>query len=95
MAMSQPVADNHNNLYDIKVQFDVITATLEKADTPMEGLFLSADAGFDSKVFRKYCGNKQINANIYLNKHNGNVERDEYFDQELYDHRYTMERANA
>ncbi len=41
---------------------EVVTATLEQADIPVEGLFPNADAGFDSKDFRKSCGNKEINA---------------------------------
>ncbi len=95
LAMSEPVAGNHNDLYDIGVQFEVVTATLEKADIPTEGLYLNADAGFDSKVFRESCSAKGINANVCFNKRNGNTERDEYFDQVLYGKRYAVERTNA
>ncbi len=42
--MSEPVAGNHNDLYDIEVQFEVVMATLEQADIPVEGLLLDADA---------------------------------------------------
>ena len=95
LAISNPVAGNHNDLYDIEVQFEVVMATLEEADIAVEGLFLNADAGFDSKEFRLSCEKKEINANICFNKRNGNVDRDEYFDQELYNQRYTIERTNA
>jgi len=62
----------------------------------LEGLFLNADAGFDSKDFRKSCGKKEINANICFIKRNGNsADRDEYFDKELYDQLYMVERTNA
>ena len=91
LAMSQPVAGNHNDLYDIEVQFEVVTATLEKAEIPLKGLFLNADAGFDSKGFRKSCDKKDINANICFNKRNGNsAKRNEYFDKVLYDERYMV-----
>ena len=30
-----------------------------------------------------------------FNKRNGNTDRDEYFDQELYDQRYAIERTSA
>ncbi len=93
--MSEPVAGNHNDLYDIEVQFEVVTATLEQADIPVEGLFLNADAGFDSKDFRRSCEKKEINANICFNRRNGTADRDEYFDRELYDERYAVERTNA
>jgi transposase len=95
LAMSEPVAGNHNDLYDIEVQFEVVTATLEQADIPVDGLFLNADAGFDSKDFRKSCDKKEINANICFNKRNGSTDRDEYFDQDLYGERYAVERTNA
>lgn len=63
--MSEPLAGNHNDLYNIEVQFEVVTQTLETADIAVDGLFINADAGFDSKDFRKSCNKKQINANIY------------------------------
>lgn len=95
IAMSEPLAGNHNDLYNIEVQFEVVTATLEKANIPIEGLFLNADAGFDSKDFRNSCDKKEINANICFNKRNGNADREEYFDQELYEQRFAIERTNA
>lgn len=95
LAMSEPLAGNHNDLYEIEVQFEVVTATLGQANIPVEGLFLNADAGFDSKEFRESCEGKEINANICFNKRNGNMDRDEYFDQELYRQRYSIERTNA
>lgn len=95
LAISNPVSGNHNDLYDIQVQFEVITSTLEEASIPLEGLFLNADAGFDSKEFRLCCKSKEINANICFNKRNGNSDREEYFDQKLYNQRYMIERTNA
>ena len=96
LAMSEPISGNHNDLHDIEVQFEVVTATLEQAEIPVEGLFLNADAGFDSKNFRESCDKKEINANVCFNKRNGNTQdREEYFDQDLYDQRYAVERTNA
>jgi IS30 family transposase len=95
LAISEPVAGNHNDLYDIEVQFEVVITTLQEARIPIEGLFLNADAGFDSKDFRKSCGKKDINANVCFNKRNGNSHRDEYFDKELYSQRYAVEHTNA
>ena len=96
LAMSEPTSGNHNDLHDIEVQFEVVIGTLEQADIPVEGLFLNADAGFDSKNFRESCDKKEINANVCFNKRNGNTEdRDHYFDQELYNQRYAVERTNA
>ena len=67
---------------------ELVTATLEEADIATEGLFLNADAGFDSKSFSDSYAKKDINANVCFNKRNGNThEREEYFNQELYDQR--------
>ena len=52
LAISSPVAGNHNDLYDIEVQFEIVMETLEQANIQVKGLFLNADAGFDSKKFR-------------------------------------------
>lgn len=96
LAISEPVSGNHNDLYNIEVQFEEITSTLEEAEISVKGLFMNADAGFDSKEFRDCCEKKGINANICFNKRNGeSSDRDEYFDQELYNERYTIERTNA
>src|SRR5690606_14969268 len=72
LAISDPVSGNHNDLYNIEVQFEEITTTLEQADISVKGLFLNADAGFDSKEFRNCCERKEIQANICFNKRNGN-----------------------
>ena len=61
LAMSEPVSGNHNDLYNIEVQFEKITSTLEEADISVKGLFMNADAGFDSKEFRDCCQKKEIN----------------------------------
>tara|TARA_B110000014_G_C19965665_1_gene499835 strand:+ start:39 stop:875 length:837 start_codon:yes stop_codon:yes gene_type:complete len=96
LAMSEPLSGNHNDLHDIEVQFEVVTGTLEEADIPVEGLFLNADAGFDSKNFRDSCAEKEINANVCFNKRNRKTQdREEYFDQDLYNERYAVERTNA
>ncbi len=78
-AISKPLAGNHNDFYNIEVQFEVVTATLEKASIPIEGSFLNTDAGFGAKNFKESCSKKEINANICFNKRNGNTVRDENF----------------
>ena len=42
-----------------------------------------------------YKQKKEINANVCFNKRNGDTDRDEYFDQLLYNERYKIERTNA
>ena len=60
----------------------MVTATLEQADIPLDGLFLNENAGFDKKYFRHACDQKEIHANVCFNKRNRNTQdREEYFDQ--------------
>ena len=57
----------------------------------MEGLFLNADAGFDSKDFRKSCYKREVNTNVFFNELNGNAVRYEYLNMAPYDQKYTVE----
>ena len=47
IAMSGPVPGNHNDLFEIEVQFEEVVGTLGEAEISVDGLFISADAGFD------------------------------------------------
>lgn len=95
IAMSEPVSGNHNDLFDIEVRFEEVVVTLEGAGISVEGLFINADAGFDSQKLRDKCEAKGIIANICPNKRNGNGGTDRYFDEKLYAERYAIERTNA
>ena len=95
LAMSEPVSGNHHDLYDIEVHFEEIISTLEEAEISVDGLFLNADAGFDSEGFRAKCQEKQIIANIDLNKRRGDKDHDILLDDQLYKERYAIERTNA
>lgn len=95
LAMSDPISGNHNDLYHVESYFNQIIQTLEKANIAVEGLFINADAGFDSVSFIKYCESKNIIPNIILNKRNGTDREDYYFDEILYRERYAIERTNA
>ena len=94
--MSEPVADNHNCIFDIEVQFELVAATLEQAGICAKSLFLNADAGFDSKSFGAVSASNDIKANIFFNKRNGDIsDRDEHFDKSLYNERYAVEKTNS
>ena len=49
IAMRSPKAGNHNDLYEIEEVLKEILALLEEAGIEYKGLFLNADARFDSK----------------------------------------------
>lgn len=52
IAISSPISGNHHDLYQIDTHLDELFQTLEKAKITTNGLFVNADAGFDSKDFR-------------------------------------------
>ncbi len=95
LAMSEPVSGNHNDLFDIEVQFEEVVGTLEEAKISVDGLFINADAGFDFQKLRNKCEAKGIIANICANKRNGNSDTDHYFYDKLYKERYAVGRTNA
>ncbi len=96
VAISDPISGNQNDITDIKVHFDHMLEWLSLADIPTDGLFLNADAGFDSQEFRKLCRQNLIEPNIAFNSRNNPInDRFEYFDELLYENRYVIERAFA
>ena len=95
LAMSEPVAGNHNDVFEIHIQFEHMIETLKQARIDVEGLFLNADAGFDAQTFRQQCQRHGIIGNIALNKRNGADREVPMLDTELYRERYAIERTNA
>ena len=95
IAISEPLAENHNDFYNIEGQFEVVIGPFDQANISVKGLFLNADTGFDPKDFRKSCDSKDINLKIFFNKRNGNTNRDQYFAQDLYNKGNAIELTNA
>jgi transposase len=97
LAMATPQAGNHNDLYEIQQLFEEMCALLQEADIDLKGVFMNADAGFDSEDLRKVCAAKEIEVNIDVNKRNKKEPEEAYvyFDDELYKQRYVIERTNA
>lgn len=96
IALSNPISGEHHDLFEIEQHFKELLEMIEAAEIAKEGLFLNADAGFDSIELREICESHEITPNFALNPRNGAVtERDEYFDEELYQDRKVIERAFA
>ncbi len=95
LAMSSPVSGNHNDLFEIGTHFEEVTHVLENANIVLDGLFLNADAGFDSKELREKCQRKGIIPNFAANKRKGRKDNNYLFDSELYKERCSIERTNA
>jgi len=96
LAVSNPVAGNHHDLFEIKKAFQKICTTLDDAGIEVLGLVLNADAGFDSADMRKLCDVQDMLANIDINKRNvKNPDYDYLVDEQLYKDRFSVERTNA
>lgn len=96
LAMSPPMAGAHHDLYQVEQVIRELCELLKEAGIDVEGLFMNADAGFDSESFRKICSALKIEANIDINPRNGQSS-DEYvyFDEELFKRRKVIEHAFA
>jgi len=96
LAMSKPIDGNHNDLFEIEIFFTEMVKDLEKSKIETNGLFMNADAGFDSEGFRKICFSKGIIANIDFNKRNSkNTDNQPLLIDQLYKERFSVERTNA
>lgn len=96
LCCSNPVAGNHSDCFELEQHTDKIFNNLHKATIPTEGLFLNADAGFDTENFRTWCTQQEVIGNIPDNKRNSKHEdKDHLLDELLYARRFVIERTNA
>ena len=58
-------------MYNIEGALDELFTKLTSADIKLDGLFINADAGFDSKGFREACFRNGVFANVDFNIKNG------------------------
>ena len=97
LACSEPFSGNHNDLFEIEKSVSKIVLTLEDSTIDCDGIFMNADAGFDSKNLRVLCQRTGIIPNFDINKRNTKNpdQNDYYFDNQLYKERFAVERTNA
>lgn len=96
LAISSPVAGNHHDLYEIETSLAELFEPLNKAGIHLDGLFVNADSGFDSKIFRETCLREGVFPNVDFNYRNGGNNDECYLlDELLYKERFAIERTNA
>jgi hypothetical protein len=97
IAMATPQSGSHHDLFEIEKAFKEMDNQLKSAGIDTRGIFLNADAGFDSNELRSICIQKEIEANIKMNPRNTKQDDQEthFFDEKLYQRRIVIERANA
>ena len=94
IACSEAIGGNHNDAFELEKNVEQMLQNIKASNITTEGLFMNADAGFDTKEFRVFCYKNDIHANIDRNPRNGSEE--EYlFDDLLYKCRFVIERTNA
>ncbi len=93
LACSEALSGEHHDSYQLGVVFGQLTGLLKQAGLAVEGLFLNADAGFDTDDFRQHCYRQGIQANIARNgrRQEGAL----YFDEQLYQRRLLIEQSHA
>ncbi len=94
LSCSDPISGNHNDAYQLTDTVDKMLDNIQQSNISTDGLFLNADAGFDTKEFRVSCFRNDIIDNIAFNKRNGD-ENESIFDELLYQQRFVIERTNA
>ena len=94
LACSEPTSGNHSDAFELEKTVGKMLNNIQSSNINTDGLFLNADAGFDTDGFRNFCYKNDIIDNIDKNKRNGN-ENDHLFDDLLYKCRFVVERTNA
>ena len=95
LVMSTPVSGPHNDVYNISKVLLELFSDLKASALSVSGLFLNADAGFDTEQFRRGCHEHEVFPNVAFNKRRGKQREEEFLDELLYEQRYTIERTNA
>ena len=94
LACSNPIDGNHNDAYGLVPTVEKMVMSIQSGRISTDGLFLNADAGFDTGDLRDYCYQQQIVGNIASNPRNGGEEV-YLFDELLYQFRFVIKRTNA
>ena len=64
LVMSTPVSGSHNDVYNIFEVLSELFSELTSSALPVSGLFLNADAGFDTEQFRRGCHNTRYSQTL-------------------------------
>ena len=95
LALAEPLAGTHNDLYQADKALRKMVDGLQQAGLRTQGIFLNADAGFDSQALQNSMQLYGMQPNVHPNPRAGQLERSQIFDAKLYRHRFKVERTNA
>ncbi|WP_338812825.1 IS5 family transposase [Bernardetia sp. Wsw4-3y2] len=96
VAMSVPRAGNHHDAFELEKNMQSMIDDLNASQIREGGIFLNADAAFDTQAFRSFCNHLDIVDNIDFNKRNKkDLDNQPFKDEEMYELRFVIERTNA
>jgi transposase len=99
LACSDPIAGNHNDLYQVDYHITTMIRSLKKGGIMIaKGTFINADKGFDCIKLRKKIFRMNLIPNIMENKRNRRAPKrgtKRFFDDKHYQLRYVNERLFA
>jgi len=93
IAYSNPISENHNDVFELPDNFDSMVTKLNQSAISVDGLFLNADADFDTISFRNCLSKHGIFDNIDNNRNGQNDIS--FLDDDLYKKRFVVERTNT
>lgn len=92
-----PMSGHHNDVFDIKTGIVKMVEDLKTKGVSVDGLFINADAGFDSESLRHLCEGFGIQLNCpFVKRNHRHLDiYDWHYDSLMYEERYKVERTNA
>ncbi|WP_375563225.1 IS5/IS1182 family transposase [Bernardetia sp. OM2101] len=96
VAMSIPRAGNHHDAFELEKNMQTMIDDLNASQIREQGIFLNADAAFDTNAFRSFCSHMDILDNIDFNKRNRkDVDNQPFKDEKMCGLCFAIERTNA
>lgn len=97
VAFCPPLSGKRHDAFNIGKRFRAMLGTFKKTHIPIEGLWLNADKAFECEALRQVCCQHDIELNAPHNRRRALGLEDDlpYFDELMYEERYTIERTNA
>lgn len=97
VAFCPPLSGKRHDAFNIAKRFSNMLGLFKKAHIAIEGLWLNADKAFDCEALRQVCLQFDIELNTPHNRRRALGLEDDlpYFDELMYEERYTIERTNA
>ena len=97
VAFCPPLSGKRHDAFNIAKRFQALLDMFYRVHIAVEGLWLNADKAFECEALRRVCVQHEIELNAPHNRRRALGVEDElpYFDELMYDERFTIERTNA